>query len=164
MPAYYHGGIGGLRVGDRLVPSPPHVQDGCPICEARAAGRVCRVGEYRRWLRLQGPDANRVLAMLEEADDADPIDPPSQRGAVYVTESLDYAAFYAARSQGDLYQVKPEGVVTPSTEDHFPSGTVASARVVAVVRRNVRLTRTERRRILARWKKADRRAARKASV
>jgi hypothetical protein len=101
--------------------------------------------------------------MLEDVDDAAPMDPPSQRDAVYVTESVDYALFYAARSSGDLYQVKPEGPVERSPEDHFPSGTTPSARIVAVLRRGVRLTRTERRRILARWKRADRKAAQHAN-
>jgi hypothetical protein len=162
MPtAYYHGGKAGLDRGDVLLPAPPHVTDGCPICVARAEGRTMRVGEYRRWLRRLGPKAAPVLASLEGADDWEPIDPPSGREAVYVTTDVNYATWYAARSRGDLYRVQPIGDLAPSPEDHFPTWTVAEARVVEVVRRRVRLQRQERRALLRRWKKADAKAARR---
>ena len=95
-----------------------------------------------------------------------PMDPPSSRSAVYVTTDLPYARFYAARSQGDLYQVEPSGMVLPeedartallipSAEDHFPTWTCVEAVVVAVVARGVQLTKHDRRRMLSRWKAAD---------
>jgi len=66
---FYHGGIAGKRPGDYLFPSPPHVEDGCPICVARAAGRTLSVGEYRRWLSAHGEDALPILRALAGADD-----------------------------------------------------------------------------------------------
>jgi len=157
---FYHGGKAGLAIGDAVVPAPPHVEDGCPVCVARREGRTLTVGEYRRWLQQFGPKAEPVLNILRDAPDWAPVDPPSARQAVYVTTSLEYAMWYAARSRGDLYQVKPIGELEPSPEDHFPTFTVSRAVVVAVLRRAVALNRTERRRILHLWKKADARAAR----
>jgi hypothetical protein len=155
---FYHGGKAGLNIGDRLVPSPPHVDDGCPVCEARKIGRVCTVGEFRRWLRQFGAQGERALRALSGADDSEPMDPPSAERAVYITTSEPYATWYAAtRGHGDVYQVKPDGETKPTHEDSFPAWTVASARIVRVVRRGVYLTRTERRTIERLWKKADER-------
>ena len=156
----FHGGAAGLHPGDLLVPSEPHVADGCPICEARAAGRIYTVGEYRdhllRLYRQTGQVAVwEVLAALEGARDAQALDPPSLRDAVYLTSSELYATWYAARSCGDLYAVKPLGRVTPSTEDHFPTWTCPRARIVRVVRRAVVLTPEERARLLEEWAEAD---------
>lgn len=164
---YYHGGVAGLSVGDELVPSPPHVSDGCPVCVARAAGRVCTVAEYRRWARRLGEPGRKILEVLAGAPDDAPVDPPSERRAVYFTSSIDYATWYAARSRGDLYAVEPLGLIEHSPEDNFPTWTTPKARVVAVVRRAVVLTRRERRRIDRLWGKADRRrdrAERQASA
>lgn len=160
---YFHGGKAGLRVGDLLVPSPPHVNDGCPVCVARAAGRVCTVGEYRAWARLLG--ATQVLDALAGADDDAPMDPPSAERAVYITTAREYATWYAAvRGHGDLYRVEPCSEPVQSPEDNFPSFTVAAARVVEVVRRNVHLTRRERRHLQRLWAKADARARRPLAV
>ena len=153
---FYHGGIAGLRVGDLLKPSPPHVTDGCPVCVARAEGRTLTVGEYRRWLAQFGERARAVLEALADADDCEPVDPPSERVAVYVTSDITYARWYAARSQGG---VEPLGELTRSATDHFPTWTVPEARVVDVIERRVRLVRSQRRELLRRWRKADRDAA-----
>lgn len=154
----FHGGKAGLNPGEMLVPSDPHVTDGCLICVARAEGRSVTVAEYRVW--AAATRNTRVLQMLDGADPREVIDPPSQVRAVYVTTDPLYATFYAARSQGDFYRVEPVGAMTASTEDHFaPTWTVGSARVVAVVRRRVVLSRRERREIMRRWAKADRRGA-----
>jgi len=152
---WYHGGISGMQIGDTLVPSPPHVEDGCPICVARAAGRVVTVGEYRAWLRRQGPSALPVLKMLSDAPDDAPIDPPTGKRAIYFTTDLAYARWYAARSRGDLYEVRPVGAVERSREDAFPTWTAGTAVVSRVVERHVRLCRKDRREITRRWKKAD---------
>ena len=152
---WYHGGIGKMKVGDTLVPSSPHVEDGCPICEARAAGRVVTVGEYRAWLRQQGPRALPVLKMLADAPDDAPIDPPTGKRAIYFTTDLMYARWYAARSRGDLYEVRPVGPVERSKEDAFPTWTAGAAIVSRVVERKVRLTRADRREMTRRWKKKD---------
>jgi len=156
----YHGGATGLHPGDLLVPSEPHVEDGCPICEARAAGRIYTVGEYRDYMlrlyRLTGQTGVwNVLAALEGARDEQALDPPSLRAAVYVTSHELYATWYAARSRGDLYAVKPLGRTEPSTEDHFPTWTCPRARIVRVVRRAVVLTSEERARLLEEWAEAD---------
>ena len=153
----YHGGIAGLQPGGILRPAPPHVTDGCPICVARAEGRTVTVGEYRTWLRQQGPKARKVLDMLADADDGEPMDPPSKERAVYLTTDRDYARWYAARSgNGDLYRVTPVGLMTRSAEDPFPSYTVEVARVLEVLERGVHLVRADRRALVKRWKKSDR--------
>lgn len=158
---YYHGGKSGLDVGDTLVPSDPHVEDGCPICVARAEGRTLRVWEFREWLSSVGtPRAKQALAMLADAHPMDPIDPPTPEESVYVTTDLGYARFYAARSKGDLYRVTPLGSVEQSDEDHFPTWKAVAAEVREVVERNVRLSRKDRRTLMRRWKKADRKAGR----
>lgn len=155
----YHGGIAGLHPGDVLVPSPPHVFDGCPICVARAEGRVYTVGEYRAFIAPHlaglGDRAQPILDLIDGVADDMPIDEPSAEHAVYVTTSELYATWYAARSQGDLYRVKPLGRLTPSAEDHFDSFTVPRARVLQIIRRGVVLTDDERADILAAWTAAD---------
>jgi hypothetical protein len=162
--SYYHGGKAGLQPGDLVVPAPAHVEDGCPICEAKKYGRACTVGEYRRWLRQFGAKAAPVLAKLAGAPDYEFIDPPrAQTEAVYITASIKYATWYAARSRGDLYEVEPIGQALLSPEDHFPSWTCREARVVRVLRQGVALTRTERRRIEHLWRKADQRRLRGAA-
>lgn len=161
---YFHGGVRGLGIGDILEPSSPHVTDGCPVCVARASGRVLRVGEYRRWLRTLSPkDAAPILAQLVDAPDDAPIDPPSALPSIYITTDPGYARWYAARSQGDLYRVVPLGALKVSAEDHFPTWTVPSARIVAVIERDVQLTRRDRRVMQRRWKVADRQRLQEAS-
>ena len=152
---YYHGGIAGKRAGDILIPSPPHEVDGCPICVARAAGRICRVGEYRAWAAQFGERARPIMEALAGADDMEPIDPPSAKSAVYISTHQIYARWYAARSQGDLYAVEPIGGVERSEEDPFPTWTCYRARVVRVIERRVTLTRKDRRKITKLWKRAD---------
>jgi hypothetical protein len=158
MQPYYHGGKAGLQVGDTVCVAPPHVEDGCPICIARAQGRTFTVGEYRLWLLAQGDDVNarRLLNMLEGADPASPMDPPSGKPGVYVTTDRLYATFYASKARGDLYRVEPTRPLQPSTEDHFPTWVTSYATVVEVLQRHVTLSRKERRELLRRWKKADR--------
>lgn len=161
MNGLYHGGIKGLRIGDELIPAPPHVEDGCPICVARSEGRVYTVGEYREYLQQFGEQSAPVLKMLDGEPDFIPIDPPSVREAVYLTSDIAYARWYAARSKGDLYRVEPIGATTESTEDPFPTWTAPKARIVEVVERGVRLVRSERRSLFREWGKADKRLARK---
>lgn len=157
---FFHGGKAGLQIGELVIPAPAHVEDGCPICEAKRAGRRCTVGEFRVWLRRFGVRAEPVLRKLAGAADSDVIDPPrASADGIYFTTDEDYALWYAARSgNGDLYQVSPIGEYKRSAEDHFQTFVAASARVVRVIRRGVQLTRTDRRRIERRWKKADKRA------
>lgn len=155
-PVYYHGGAAGLRVGHLLVPSPPHVEDGCPICVARAEGRTMRVGEYCEWLRAQGPEGERIAGIMSAAADPfEPVDPPSARAAVYVTTDVRYARWFAARSRGDLFEVLPIGELVPSPEDHFPAWSCQSAKIIRVLKRRVELSTSERRALLAAWKAAD---------
>jgi len=155
----YHGGVAGLHAGALLLPSPPHVSDGCPVCVARAEGRLYTAGEYRLFLRQFGDRARPVLDALAGAPDSAPLDPPSAQQAVYVTTSELYASWYAARSQGDVYVIKPIGRLTPSAEDHFSSFTVPRARVLQVLRRRVQLSDSERAQLLDEWTKADEQAS-----
>jgi len=158
---YYHGGKAGLAVGDLVVPGPVHVSDGCYLCVARAEGRLVTFGEWRGHLVTKAArgdsGAKRMLEMLAESGAPDDmvVDPPSERVDVYVTTSEEYAAFYAARSKGDLYEVEPTGSLVLSETDHFPSWTVESARVKRVLRRGVQLTRPERRHLVRLWRRAD---------
>ena len=161
---FYHGGKAGLKEGERLEAAPTHVSDGCYLCVARESGRSVTVGEWRGYLvtRAAAGDqgAARVLAILHEEDAPldTVLDPPSERSAVYMTSSLDYATWYAARSKGDLYEVEPQGSIEKSETDHFPSWTAEGAIVTKVLRRGVRLDRRERRRIARLWKRADKAA------
>lgn len=129
---YFHGGVPGLKPGDTIIPSPPHVIDGCKVCEARAMGQTATVGGAA-------------------------IDPPTGRpDRVYITSDRDYARFYASRYwYGDLYTVEPVGQLEPSTEDPFPTWCVPSARVASVYTRAVLLTPSQRRSLLRRWFDAD---------
>jgi hypothetical protein len=161
---YYHGGVPGKAVGALLVPSAPHAEDGCPVCQARAAGLVITVGEYRAWLYTQGPRALPVLRALADAPDGAALDPPPKRQAVYFTSDRAYARLYAARSRGDLYEVRPVGPVARSDEDPFPTWTAGAATVVRVLERRVRLARADRRALQRRWRKADRTPAPRGSA
>ncbi|MFB6961871.1 hypothetical protein ACFCYB_34035 [Streptomyces sp. NPDC056309] len=133
----YHGGIPGLRPGDLIEPHPPAVVDGCPVCEARAAGEDPTV-----------PGLGVVDPATKHPD------------RVYVTSDREYARYYASRVWlGDLYQVEPIGDLAASTEDHWPTWTCEAARVVAVVSRAVRLTYRQRRTLLNKWERHDEAAA-----
>lgn len=129
---YFNGGVPGLAPGDLITPSPPHVVDGCKVCEARAQGLTATVGGKA-------------------------VDPPTGRpDRVYITTDRDYARFYASRYwYGDLYTVEPAGEPQPSTEDPFPTWCLTSARVVSVYTRAVLLTPGQRRSLLHRWFHAD---------
>ncbi|MFF4385562.1 hypothetical protein ACFY0G_02030 [Streptomyces sp. NPDC001552] len=131
---YFHGGVPGLRPGDLLEPHPPAVLDGCPICEAKAAGRQ---------------------PYVEGVGIVDPL--PERPDRVYITTDRDYARYYASlyAGRGDLYVVEPVGAVDPSTEDRFPTWAAEAARVRSVYDRAVQLTPAQRRSLLRRWTVAD---------
>jgi hypothetical protein len=128
-PVFYHGGAPDLRQGDQLLPGHGRRQhDGCPWCEARAAGGA-------------------FLGM----------DPPAEREAVYFTPVRLYAKFHASMyGRGDLYRVEPVGDAERSTEDSLETWTAPAARVLSVYDRAVLLTNTERRRLDRLWAAADR--------
>lgn len=134
---YWHGGKPDLRVGDLVRPGDSRkLHDGCPFCEARAAGNAVVIGGET----IDGPTAH-----------------PDR---VYLTTDRDYARFYASLyGRGDLYRVEPVGPVERSTEDHFETVTAESARVLAVYDRAVLLTWGQRRSLDRKWAEADRRAA-----
>ncbi|MER5917017.1 hypothetical protein ABT124_43380 [Streptomyces sp. NPDC001982] len=127
------GRIPGLKPGDLITPRPPHVVDGCKVCEARAAG------------------------LTATTSDGQAVDPPTGRpDRVYITSDREYARFYASRYwYGDLYTVEPVGETEASTEDPWPTWCVPAARVVSVYTRAVQLTPHQRRTLLRRWAKAD---------
>ncbi|MEU6318179.1 hypothetical protein [Streptomyces sp. NPDC047009] len=131
---YFHGGVPGLKPGDLITPSPPHVVDGCKVCEARAHG------------------------LTATTRDGKTIDPPTGRpDRVYITSDREYARYYASRYwYGDLYTVEPVGEPEASTEDPFPTWCVPAARVVSIYTRAVQLTPHQRRSLLRRWTEADR--------
>ena len=156
MTVYYHGGVAKLAVGDLVKPNPPHLTDGCYLCVARSQGRTVTVGEYREVVRGYGQSGEAILRLLEDQDDNVSMDPPNQRPGVYMTQSVEYATYYAAlRGHGDLYEVEPIGPMEASDEYHVPSFIVGSARVAKIIRRTVWLTRKERRHLHRTWAKAD---------
>lgn len=165
---FYHGGIADLDIGDILRPSPPHGEDDCPMCAARAAGRPYTAGEARLWALDKARDnpegAERFLKALEGADPRELIDPPTGQARVYLTTDRDYGRFYAARSRGDLYRVEPIGPVEKSPEDHLPAWMALEARVVEVLERSVYLDRRDRRMTMRKWKRADAAARRTGSA
>lgn len=125
----WHGGVPGLRVGDLLEPGHDRfLHDGCPFCEARAAGEA-HLG----------------------------IDPPSaHQDRVYVTTNRLYAKHHASLwGRGDLYRVEAVGDLVRSTEDTIETYTAPAARVLAAYDRAVLLTWTERRRLDREWAAAD---------
>lgn len=133
----FHGGVPGKQPGEILRGGggTRPVHDGCPICAARARGLAVSVGGHM----IDGPSFREHM--------------------VYVTSDKEYARYYASLyGRGDLYQVAPLGPLEPSTEDHFPTWTTPAVRVVAAYARAVLLTWQQRRRLLARWAEADRRA------
>lgn len=128
----FHGGMPDLRPDDLIEPG--HARrhhDGCPWCEARAAG-----GAH---LGIDGPSAR--------AD------------RVYATTNRLYAKHYASLwGRGDLYRVEPVGELERSAEDSIESYHAAQLRVAAVLDRVVLLTWSERRRLAREWEAADRAA------
>ena len=127
MTALYHGGKPGLRPGDLIIPAEPHFIDNCPICEAKKTGISTAIDPLR-----------------------------AREDRVYVTSDREYARFYASKyPRGSLYSVEPVGELELSTEDHFPTWTVPTARVRSVYDRCVQLTAGQRRRLLRRWYVAD---------
>lgn len=126
----FHGGLPGLRPGDRILP----VEDGqrrhrddCAVCQARNSG------------------------------ESTPYDPaPARPDRVYLTSDRLYARYYASLTGlGDLYVVRPLGELEPSPEDHFPTWTAPAAEVTAVYDRAVSLTMGQRRQLLRLWIEAD---------
>lgn len=130
MTALYHGGIPGKLVGDLIEPGHERrTHDGCPWCEARAAG-----GAY---LNSDGPSL-RI-------------------GQVYATTNRLYAKHYASLwGYGDLYRVEPRGELTRSNEDSVETFTAPGFEVVSIYQRAVLLTWSERRRLGREWTEADR--------
>jgi hypothetical protein len=130
------------------------MEDGCPVCVARAEGRPFTVLAMRAWALSMGSQG-RILKMMEGAPADAIIDAPSATASVYITTSREYATWYAARSRGDLYRVAPVGELERSPEDNFETYRVTSAEVLEVVRRGVYLDRSDRRRLERLWRKAD---------
>jgi hypothetical protein len=157
---FYHGGVPGLKVGDSIVPSPPHVEDGCPICVARSEGRRFTVAQARAWALSMGRDGLPLLRALAGAPANGAVDPPSAQTAVYITKDLDYGDLVRRAKpwrplpgRGQWERRSNRGRTTSRP------GTVPEARVLAVLRRGVFLLRADRRRIERRWRKADRSVA-----
>lgn len=127
-PRLFHGGIDGLHAGDVIEPGHGRRHyDGCPWCEARAAG-------------------DAYLGM----------DPLAEEGFVYCTTNRLYAKHYASLwGRGDLYGVEAVERIVASTEDTVESFKAPALRVTSVLERAVLLTPSERRRLLREWTAAD---------
>ena len=110
----WHGGVPGLRAGD-LITAPltdrtEHLIDGCPVCEARRAGKPM------------------------SGDDADPA------RVYVTTDREYARLYAAGWPRGDLYRVEAVGEMVPTGDaDAAPSWAVESARVIAVYDRCVTL-------------------------
>jgi len=121
----YHGGVGGLVVGDTIEPNMAERRfvDGCPQCAAQA------VGEH-----VHG------------------FDPPTPEDWVYATTDREYARYYASRAvKGSLYVVDLEGDIEESIEDLFPTWRARRAVVRRVLEFRVTLTMRQRRKLFRRW-------------
>lgn len=167
---YYHGGVPGLAPGGRLVPAPPHVTDGCPVCVAREQGLSLTVGSYVEWLESLRPTLpahkaatlDKALELMQGVPPMQPLDPATgQPDRVYVTTEVQYARWYAARyGFGDVYRVRPaqpvEAVV--GEDSGWPTFVAPTATVLAVVERHVVMKRSERRAMLREWKARSRAA------
>lgn len=118
----WHGGAPGLRPGDILTGDPArrtNLIDGCPVCEARAAGAP-----------LPGDDLDPTKVYIA-----------SDREYARV-----YAAGWP---RGDLYVVRPIGPMVPTGDaDERPSWAVTAAEVVSVYDRCVTATPKQVRRWL----------------
>lgn len=122
----FHGGVPGRKVGDLLLPNMAEHRyiEGCTHCEAQRKGAPAL---------------------------GDPATPPEW---VYACADRPYARFYASRAVGGtLYRVRLEGDVERSEED--PEWAWAyrgrTARVVAVLERNITLSMRERKKLWNRW-------------
>lgn len=153
---FYHGGAAGFNVGDILRPTPPHAEDGCIICNARRTDQTVTVGEYRNWLAAKGTaGGERGAQLLRNLNPNTVLDPPSQRGGIWITMDLPWAAWYADGCRGDLYRVVPlSEPALPLVPSMLPTFITAEARVVEVMRRGVRLNRADRRALARRLSKA----------
>lgn len=121
----FHGGVAGLRCGDRILPNMAEHRyvEGCAHCDAQRDG-VASSG----------------------------FDPATPEGWVYASSDREYARYYASRAVGGtLYRVRLEGDVEPSLEDPFPSWRGRSAVVVEVLATKVQLTNSQRLRLFLRW-------------
>lgn len=124
----YHGGVPNLMTGEVLTAD--HARrhhEGCPICEARSKG--------------QNPA----------------IDPLSAQHGVYVSESREYARYYASLyGSGDLYLIKPIGDLRESAEEKgWRAWVCERAKVLKVIEHRVTLTMPERRRLYLKWALKD---------
>jgi hypothetical protein len=125
VPKLYHGGVGGLWVGDAIEPNMGERRyvDGCPQCAAHAAG-----------IHIHG------------------YDPPTPEDWVYATTDREYARYYASRAiRGSLYVVRLEEDVEPSVEDPFPTWRGRRAIVLRVPEIRITLTMKQRRKLFMRW-------------
>lgn len=121
----YHGGVGGLWVGDVLKPGMAHLRhvDGCPQCAAQAAQEF-----------VPG------------------FDPPTPPNWVYATEDREYARYHASRAvKGSLYLVDLVGEVERSIEDPFPTWRARSAVILGVPDLKITLTMKQRKKLFRRW-------------
>lgn len=117
-PAFYHGGIPGLRVGQHILPP-----------DQTGAVTVADV-----------PDAPEAMqAEVERVH---------RRDRVYLTTTLGVAELWACyypnghpTRGGDVYRVEPEGEIEPDPDyllDDGASVCAPQARIVAIVRTGVR--------------------------
>lgn len=123
---FYHGGVGGLRFGQEILPDMAEHRyvEGCPCCEAQKRGKT----------------------------EAPFHDPPTPKGWVYGTTNKLYARYYASRAwKGSLYRIQLVGNVERSTEDHFPTWRGRAAKVVKVMERGILLTHKQRLDLYIRW-------------
>ena len=122
----YHGGVPGLKPGDRITPGHDrldHGDDGCPICRAR---------------RIHGKDRSGTP------------DSTLHPESVYCTESRLEARLYASLyGHGDVYQVRAddEDDLTPADEGDWAAWRAPALTVVRITDAAVELSAKERRRI-----------------
>lgn len=130
----FHGGVPGLRPGDRIEPGHPR-------------------GPKRLELGLLGPLGGVLDPPTLHGD-----------VVYLTTSRLYAARSAHMYPVGDLYRVQPLGEVEPSSEDGIESFIAPAARVIAAVARAVRLSGSELRRVAREERDAWQRAGRVVSL
>lgn len=120
-PRFFHGGVGGLRAGDKVM-SP-------------ATNRAAM-------------DARQAIVSVRQ-NVAQPY--AADPAKVYFATELDIALTFANRRTGDVYEIIPLGPIQPDTDYDEHTFHADAALIKGIVRRNVDLDRVEELKIRARF-------------
>lgn len=120
-PRFFHGGVGGLRAGDKIMPP----------ARNRAA-----------------MDARQASVSVRQSVGQPYATYPDK---VYFTTELDLALTFANRRAGDVYEIIPLGPIQPDTDYDERTFHADAALIKGIVRKNVEIDRIEELKIRARF-------------